>query len=232
MGEITISKIFEQNINGETKRFFREYRITCEQLTESTRFCHKYNQNCFVCSLKFEQFPKKGENIAYCEGSNTTLVSKAKENKPITIIKRKKKCPNVEHLKKIDPTKPIVQLETAKKLARIKPSAIKHKSSNIFERLPNAKIVPNVAPKPNLSPSKKRHKKKNNSVSNNTSSPVGRTLTTSPKYAFTKMKIHRSRKKNRYTISPQKYSTCWRCGAPCYGGTHYCFEHLKENNEY
>ena len=98
MGEITISKIFEQNINGETKRFFREYRITCEQLTESTRFCHKYNQNCFVCSLKFEQFPKKGENIAYCEGSNTTLVSKAKENKPITIIKRKKKCPNVEHL--------------------------------------------------------------------------------------------------------------------------------------
>ena len=114
----------------------------------------------------------------------------------------------------------------------LEPSAITHKSSNIFERHPNAKIVPNVAPKPNLSPSKKRHKKKNNSVSNNTSSPVGRTLTTSPKYAFTKMKIHRSRKKNRYTISPQKYSTCWRCGAPGYGGTHYCFEHLKENNEY
>lgn len=79
MGEITISKIFEQNINGETKRFFREYRITCEQLTESTRFCHKYNQNCFVCSLKFEQFPKKVKILPTAKAPTLHLYLKQKK---------------------------------------------------------------------------------------------------------------------------------------------------------
>ena len=233
MSSVIFTKVFEQSEGEEIKQLFRKYKIDCEYLSDDTISCIKCNKRCFIRSLKLEQLPSKNESIAICEGSSITYVppsnptKKSVKQKAISSVSPKKKhkkyFPNVEQLEKIDPHKPMVPL-TPENRSKIKSTKVVPKATNIFQRYPNATIVQGVPP---VDPKKIKYQRNINQKSRIV-------VKKSPENDYTKVgfKLKKGEKRVKNTISPRSYRRCWRCGAPCYGGTHYCFEHLKENNEY